>query len=77
MLTGVFCSMFGLGFLVHSMSMVLLWTPVFVVVNLIELKLVEEPELERRFGASYREYKWSVPMFLPRPPRVARKGPVA
>ena len=77
MLTGVFSSMFGLGFLVHSVSMVFLWTPVFVVVNLIELTMVEEPELERRFGASYREYKRCVPMFLPRPPGKTRKGRVA
>ena len=47
----------------------------FVVLNLIELKLVEEPELERRFDASYREYKRRVPMFVPKPPR-AGKGRV-
>jgi protein-S-isoprenylcysteine O-methyltransferase Ste14 len=27
---------------------------------------VEEPELERRFGASYAEYRRQVPMFWPR-----------
>jgi protein-S-isoprenylcysteine O-methyltransferase Ste14 len=72
MLSGVFACMFGLGFLLHSVSMVSVWTPVFVVVNVIELKLVEEPELERRFGASYREYRRRVPMFIPRPPGVKR-----
>jgi protein-S-isoprenylcysteine O-methyltransferase Ste14 len=73
MLTGVFVCIFGLGFLLHSASMVFVWTPVFVVVNVIELKLVEEPELERRFGTSYREYKRRVPMFIPRPPGAAQK----
>lgn len=68
MLSGVFACLFGLGFLVHSVSMVFVWTPAFVAVNVIELKLIEEPELERRFGASYRDYRQSVPMFVPRPP---------
>jgi protein-S-isoprenylcysteine O-methyltransferase Ste14 len=66
MLTGVFIFMFGVGFLLHSVSMVFVWTPVFVVFNVLELKLVEEPELERRFGESYIAYKRRVPMFVPR-----------
>ena len=33
---------------------------------LIELKRVEEPELTRRFGERYSEYKKRVPMFIPR-----------
>jgi protein-S-isoprenylcysteine O-methyltransferase Ste14 len=77
MLSGVFACMFGLGFLLHSVSMVIVWTPAFVVVNVIELKLVEEPELERRFGASYRDYRRRTPMFVPRPLGIGRKGRVA
>jgi protein-S-isoprenylcysteine O-methyltransferase Ste14 len=73
MLTGVFASLFGLGFLFHSLSLVLVWTPAFVLMNAIELKLVEEPELERRFGASYHEYRRHVPMFVPRAPGVRTK----
>jgi protein-S-isoprenylcysteine O-methyltransferase Ste14 len=46
--------------------MVVLWTPVFMLANAIEVKLVEEPELERRFGDTYREYRRRVPMFIPR-----------
>ena len=66
MLTGVFIFVFGVGFLLHSISMVFVWTPVFVVFNVFELRLVEEPELERRFGESYIDYKRRVPMFVPR-----------
>jgi protein-S-isoprenylcysteine O-methyltransferase Ste14 len=66
MLTGVFAFLFGVGLLLHSVSMVFVWIPVFVVFNILELKLVEEPELEHRFGASYLEYKRRVPMFIPR-----------
>ena len=68
MLTGVFGCLFGLGFYLHSLSMVLLWTPVFLVLNVIAVKLIEEPELERRFGESYREYSRLVPRFFPRAP---------
>jgi protein-S-isoprenylcysteine O-methyltransferase Ste14 len=66
MLTGVFAFLFGIGFLLHSESMVFVLTPVFVIFNVLELKLVEEPELERRFGESYIEYKRRVPMFVPK-----------
>ena len=66
MLTGVFAFLFGIGLLLHSVSMVFVWIPVFVIFNIIELKLVEEPELERRFGESYIEYKRRVPMFIPK-----------
>jgi protein-S-isoprenylcysteine O-methyltransferase Ste14 len=72
MLTAVFTCLFGLGFLLHSVSMVVVWTPVFVMMNVIELKLLEEPELERRFGASYVAYRRRVPMFFPRVPDVMK-----
>lgn len=72
MLTAVFTCLFGLGFFLHSVSMVAVWTPVFVMMNVIELKLLEEPELERRFGTSYIEYRRRVPMFLPKVPEVIK-----
>ena len=56
MMTGVFAFLFGIGFLLHSVSMVFVWMPVFIVLNVLELKMVEEPELERRFGESYIAY---------------------
>ena len=69
MLTGVFTFLFGIGFILHSMSMILVWTPAFIIFNVLELKLVEEPELERRFGESYIEYRRRVPMFIPKSTR--------
>ena len=69
MLIAIFAGLLGVGFLLVSVSMVLVWTPVFVVLNAIELKLVEEPELDRRLGSRYSEYKRRVPMFIPRAPR--------
>lgn len=66
MLTAVFAFLFGLGFCLHSPAMVALWTPVFLLLNVVELKRVEEPELVRRFGDAYLEYRARVPMFVPR-----------
>jgi len=68
MVTAFFVWLSGLGFILHSISMVFVWTPAFLAVMVIELKRVEEPELERRFGGPYREYKARVPMFVPRRP---------
>lgn len=66
MAMGVFASLLGAGFLFHSVSMVCVWTPVAFVLHAIGLEWVEEPELERRFGSSYRDYRRRVPMFVPR-----------
>jgi protein-S-isoprenylcysteine O-methyltransferase Ste14 len=66
MVTGVFGALCGLGLLLHSIGIALIWTPAYVLVHVIELKWVEEPELTRRFGTAYTEYKKQVPMFIPR-----------
>ena len=65
MLTGVFLFLFGLGFAFDSFSLVLFFTPLFVLVNLWELKEIEEPELVKRFGSEYIEYQRRTPMFIP------------
>jgi protein-S-isoprenylcysteine O-methyltransferase Ste14 len=49
------------------------WAVCFAVLNFIYLPLIEEPQLERRFGCTYREYRRHVGRFIPRlrpwPPR--------
>lgn len=76
MLSGLCVTLFGSGFSLHSVSTVFLWIPAFVLLNVMELKLVEEPELERRLGALYKEYRERVPMLIPRRPASdgARRG---
>jgi protein-S-isoprenylcysteine O-methyltransferase Ste14 len=76
MVTGVFGALLGLGLIVHSVGIALIWTPAYVLVHLVELKRVEEPELTRRFGATYEEYRRRVPMFFPRlrPPKAFFRG---
>jgi protein-S-isoprenylcysteine O-methyltransferase Ste14 len=66
MLAGLFLMFFGLGFLFGSIGLTAIMTPVLIVVSIIGLKLVEEPELERRLGDAYVEYRRMTPMFLPR-----------
>ena len=65
MLAGVFVLLFGIGFAVNSFSLVVFFTPLYVLLNVWELKNIEEPELEKRLGAEYIEYRRKTPMFIP------------
>jgi protein-S-isoprenylcysteine O-methyltransferase Ste14 len=73
MLTGVFLFLFGLGFGFNSVSLILIFTPLYVFLNVLELKHIEEPELVKRLGDEYIEYRMKTPMFIPalRPNRKA------
>jgi protein-S-isoprenylcysteine O-methyltransferase Ste14 len=65
MLTGVFLFLFGVGFGVNSVSLVFFFTPLYVLINVWELKKIEEPELVKRLGDEYIEYRRQTPMFVP------------
>ncbi|MDH5637496.1 MAG: isoprenylcysteine carboxylmethyltransferase family protein [Nitrospinota bacterium] len=67
MLAGIFFLLFGIGFLLTSFTIVFVFTPLFVAMNVAEVKAVEEPELEMRLGIAYREYRDHTPMFIPWP----------
>ena len=66
MLTGLFFLIFGFGLWFNSISVTFLFTPLFIALNVLQIKLIEEPELELRLGQAYLEYKTRVPMFFPR-----------
>jgi len=66
MLSGLFLTLFGIGFLFQVVSLIFLYTPLFILIASLEFKLIEEPELEKRLGSAYVEYKKRVPMFFPR-----------
>ena len=68
MLTGVFLFMFGLGFAIHSLSLVLIFVPLYALAHVWELKQIEEPELVKRFGDEFLAYRERTPMFFPRIP---------
>jgi len=66
MILGLFLLMFGLGVLFGSLSLILIFTPLFILLNVLYVKAVEEKEMEKKFGEEYLEYKKKVPMFIPR-----------
>jgi protein-S-isoprenylcysteine O-methyltransferase Ste14 len=69
MVSGGVITLFGIGVLLQSISLPLIFIPAIFLFIYIELKAIEEPELEMRLGEAYREYKKRVPMFFPRFPR--------
>jgi len=56
----------GLGFLLGSLSLILIVIPLLTLLGIFYLKLVEERELELRFDGEYLEYKKKVPMLIPK-----------
>jgi len=66
MLTGVFVFLFGIGFCFNSVSLVFFFSPLYVLINVWELKNIEEPELIKRLGDEYIDYRKHTPMFIPR-----------
>jgi protein-S-isoprenylcysteine O-methyltransferase Ste14 len=65
MLAGVFLFMFGLGFAMRSLSLVLIFVPLYALAHVWELKQIEEPELAKRFGDEFLAYRKRTPMFFP------------
>ena len=62
----------GVIFVLFAEALVLLslphatWALAFLGLNLVYIPLFEEPQLERRFGDAYREYRRHVPRIVPR-----------
>lgn len=66
MLSGIFILLFGLGFAFKFISLLFVFAPLFILINVMEIKAIEEPELEMRLGKDYLEYKKKIPMFFPK-----------
>jgi protein-S-isoprenylcysteine O-methyltransferase Ste14 len=65
MISGVVLVLFGEALLLLSRAH-LIWAVAFLAINTLYIPVLEEPLLERRFGADYREYCRNVPRLLPR-----------
>jgi len=66
MLLGLFIFLMGLGILLGLLSLIFILNPLFILINVLYLKGIEEKEMEKKFGIRYLEYKKKVPMFIPR-----------
>lgn len=66
MMTGIFLLLFGLGVLFRSLSLTFIVTPLFVFFSILEFKFIEEPELEKRFGKAYADYRAKTPLIIPK-----------
>jgi protein-S-isoprenylcysteine O-methyltransferase Ste14 len=65
MISGVIFVLFGEALVLLSRPHAI-WAVAFLALNLIYIPLVEEPQLVRRFGDPYREYRKHVRRFWPR-----------
>lgn len=65
MLSGLSILLFGFGGLLRSVSLTFICTPLFILLNILELKIIEEPELVKRLGEDYVKYRERTPMFVP------------
>jgi len=66
MMTGLFMVLAGIGILCRSVTLTFIMTPLFVFISILEFKYLEEPELEKRFGKEYSEYKKKTPLIIPK-----------
>ena len=65
MISGVLTMLAGEALFLGS-RVITIWAATFMAINQVNFMLLEEPSLERRFGEAYREYKLSVPRWIPR-----------
>ena len=64
MISGVLFILVGLALCLRSLPHGT-WAAVFAAINMTFIPLVEEPDLEGRFGDEYRAYCRAVPRFIP------------
>lgn len=65
MVTGVILFVSGLGIILNSLSFILIGF-IIPISYLIYIKLIEEKELEARFGEEYIAYKKNTPFLIPK-----------
>ena len=66
MYAGAFIALIGVGFLLRSIALIFGLVPLLILIINWLLRAVEEPELEKRLGDDYLQYKHRKPRFIPR-----------
>jgi protein-S-isoprenylcysteine O-methyltransferase Ste14 len=74
MISGVLCVLLGEALAFGSVA-VLIWFAIVFALNAVYFPLIEEPDLQRRFGADYEAYRAAVPRWLPRLRPMNDNGP--
>jgi protein-S-isoprenylcysteine O-methyltransferase Ste14 len=74
MISGVLCVLLGEALAFGSVA-VLVWFAIVFALNAVYFPLIEEPDLQRRFGADYEAYRAAVPRWLPRLRPINDNGP--
>jgi protein-S-isoprenylcysteine O-methyltransferase Ste14 len=69
MLLGTWVLLCGAGLALGSPSMAFLLSTLFVFLVSVWVKVKEEPEMVKRFGQEYVEYRARTPFMVPRAPR--------
>ncbi len=65
MILGVLITLLGESVTILSLQ-IFKWTIIFFIINNIWFLIYEEPNLEKKFGEQYREYKKRVPRWIPK-----------
>ena len=65
MIMGVLTVLFGESLAILSLN-IFIWAVIFFIVNTVWFILYEEPDLEKKFGEEYLEFKNNVPRWIPR-----------
>jgi protein-S-isoprenylcysteine O-methyltransferase Ste14 len=65
MISGVIFMLCGLALGLRSAPHAT-WAAGFMAATFLQIPLLEEPQLEARFGSAYRRYRSAVPRFVPR-----------
>ncbi|NII26029.1 isoprenylcysteine carboxylmethyltransferase family protein [Pseudoflavitalea sp. X16] len=65
MITGVFFILIGEALFFHSLN-ILIWAFIFFTINTVYFIVKEEPDLYKRFGEEYKDYKEKVPRWIPK-----------
>ncbi len=73
MILGFLILLSGVGWLVQSITAIVIIPLVVLILLWVWLKRREEPQLEQRFGDAYRIYRETTPRIIPRPWRRAKK----
>jgi protein-S-isoprenylcysteine O-methyltransferase Ste14 len=65
MIIGVIIVLIGESIAILSFD-ILIWAAIFFIINNIYFQIYEEPDLLKKFGDEYWEYKKNVPRWIPR-----------